>query len=114
MNGELRLITAKLRAWARSIENDGTPAQAGPGSEDLLAMADEIDAVNRRGQSSDDRFGIVNPYGDLWSLETFDREDDAWAHLRDFYKNMGQSQPPDFKVERVSLLVAKLQIEDAE
>ena len=37
----------------------------------------------------DDRFGILNPWGDVWTPDTFDTEEAAREHLRDFWSQPG-------------------------
>lgn len=54
-----------------------------------------------------ERWGILNPYGDLWTPNTFDTEWKAWAHLDGFLRSLKQKEvePASFKVVRVIVTV---------
>jgi hypothetical protein len=56
-------------------------------------------------------YGILNPWGDLWTHDTFQTEALARKHIEDFWRNF-PSPPTDlsrFKVIRVKVTVSALQ-----
>lgn len=55
-----------------------------------------------KGYIDETRFGILNPWGDVWSSETFTTEDAARAYINAFWRNV--KDPGDlsrFRVVRV-------------
>lgn len=57
-----------------------------------------------------DRYGILNPYGDVWSPDTFSTIALAERHVREFWR--GVSNPPNFakfKIVRVRVTVSAYQ-----
>jgi len=50
-------------------------------------------------------WGIVNPYGGIWTHEIFATEDDARRHLEEFGKSMKPWNPKGFRFVRVKLTV---------
>lgn len=54
------------------------------------------------------RFGIINPYGGIWSPETFGTKDAAWEHLRTFWRGTKMENELDgFTVEHVKITVER-------
>lgn len=52
------------------------------------------------------RFGILNPWGDLWSYETFDTVDAAGAHIAQFWKFSKDTDVSKFRVVPVRVTVS--------
>lgn len=57
-------------------------------------------------------FGILNPYGDVWTAEWFDDEEGARKHVTDFWKQTGfekaKVDPSTFKVVPVQVTITAL------
>lgn len=52
-------------------------------------------------------FGILNPYGDLWTWQTFGSEEEARAHVRDFWRGMqGEANTDQFTIIPVKVTVS--------
>lgn len=54
-------------------------------------------------------FGILNPFGDVWSPHWFDRAEDAERYIRSFWS--GVKNPPDpaaFKVVPVRVTISAI------
>lgn len=59
---------------------------------------------------STSRFGILNPYGDIWSPETFDTEAEAMAYVEQFWRDTkGVTDLSRFKPVRVRVTVSAFQ-----
>lgn len=52
------------------------------------------------------RIGIINPYGGVWTWETFANEDEARAHLKRFWGE-NEAKVEGFTFERVHVRVAR-------
>lgn len=53
-------------------------------------------------------FGILNPYGDIWSTSTFETEAHARKFISDFWRNSKDIDLSQFKVIRVRVVVSAL------
>lgn len=53
--------------------------------------------------------GILNPYGDLWTYETFDTEAEARAYIAAFWRGM----PGEAGLERFTVIPVKITVSDA-
>lgn len=56
----------------------------------------------------DTRWGIINPFGGVWTPETFPTEKDAWDHLRRFWEPNAKDLDT-FSVEQVRITVERKQ-----
>lgn len=54
-------------------------------------------------------YGILNPYGDVWTTETFDTEEAARKHVRDFWHSM----PDGYRIVRARVRVSYIGEVDA-
>lgn len=52
------------------------------------------------------RFGILNPYGDVWTPETFDTEDAAKRYVTEWWKQVGGPRADKFKIVRARVTVS--------
>ena len=52
------------------------------------------------------RFGILNPYGDIWSPETFSTEAEAKRHVENFWRGTKRTNLSAFKIIKVNVTVA--------
>lgn len=52
-----------------------------------------------------ERFGVLNPYGDVWSPETFDTPEEAERHVREFWKDQKGKDLSIFKIVPVGVTV---------
>lgn len=52
-----------------------------------------------------DRFGILSPYGDIWSCNTFGTEDEARQYIADYWRGTGV-RLDTFKVVPVEVVVS--------
>lgn len=104
-----RDVAVALREWAHQIETDGTPAQIGPDSARLRDMADAIDprGTGKGPAETYQGFGIINPYGGVWSYETFSTPDEAWRFLKAWWRD-DEAKFAGFTVERVHVLVSRV------
>lgn len=50
------------------------------------------------------RFGILNPYGDIWTPDTFDSPEEAEEHVAEFFKGI-ETDLTMFKVIPVNVTV---------
>lgn len=48
-------------------------------------------ASRPKGYTDDTRFGILNPWGDVWTSETFTSEDRARKHIEDFWRGINDA-----------------------
>ncbi len=52
-------------------------------------------------------FGILNPYGDLWTYSTFETEAEARKYIADFWRGLqGEERLDRFKVIPVKVTVS--------
>lgn len=51
------------------------------------------------------RFGIISPYGDVWTCQTFDSREAARQHVADFWKDIGGADLSRYMVARVEVTV---------
>lgn len=52
-------------------------------------------------------FGILNPYGNMWTYSTFETEDEARKYIADFWRGMqGEERLDRFKVIPVKITVS--------
>lgn len=57
-----------------------------------------------------ERLGIINPYGDIWTSETFDTEQAARKYIADFWRGLqGEADIDQFKVVPVVVRVSALE-----
>lgn len=54
-------------------------------------------------------YGILNPYGDLWTWKTFASEDEARAHIRNFWRGTGH----EAGVDRFTVIPVRVTVSDA-
>lgn len=54
-----------------------------------------------------DGFGIVGPYGNVWSIDVFDTPSQAERHLADFWRGIDRDLTK-FKIVRVRASIAYL------
>lgn len=45
-------------------------------------------------------FGILNPYGDMWTGRVFETADEARCFLEGFWRGISKSDPNKFKIVR--------------
>ena len=53
------------------------------------------------------RLGILNPNGNVWTVQTFDKREQAKQYIRDFWRGIGSEQDiSNFKIVPVTVTVA--------
>jgi hypothetical protein len=62
-------------------------------------------AKKPKGYIDEQRFGILNPYGDIWTSDTFRTEAAAQKHIKDFWQCFPDTDLTSFKVIRVRVHV---------
>jgi hypothetical protein len=58
-------------------------------------------------------FGILNPYGDLWTPEFFEDPEDAFEHMKVFWGPTYEDKARGFKVVPVDVMVTAYNLECA-
>lgn len=53
-------------------------------------------------------WGILNPYGDLWTWQTFETQDEAMEHVARVWRPLGGTAIQGFKPIRVNVHVTAL------
>lgn len=49
-------------------------------------------------------FGILNPYGDIWTFQSFETPEEARQHLDGFWRGIGSPQKAEgFRIVRVNV-----------
>jgi hypothetical protein len=75
--------------------NDPTPAPAPGGRARERAPPWKRAGLKRQPKTArmDHLWGILNPYGDVWSYRVFDTPEEARAHLEDFWRDYDKGEP---------------------
>lgn len=61
----------------------------------------------RRKPARAERWGILNPWGDVWTYDTFDTPEAARKHVADFWRNIKDHRDVrDFRIVRVRITVS--------
>lgn len=54
------------------------------------------------------RIGIVNPYGDIWTPDTFDNAEQARAYIAEFWRRQPDTDLSKFTTETVRVTVSRI------
>ena len=58
-----------------------------------------------KGVTRTDQFGIVNPYGQIWTTDTFDSPEAAQAHLNAFWRGTKEAG-----IERFAIVPVRVRV----
>lgn len=70
-------------------------------------MAENEKALRRKPKGAlGQAWGILNPYGDLWTWQTFDTPEDARRYVAEFWRNNSKVDLASFQPVRVTVRAA--------
>jgi hypothetical protein len=77
-----------------------------------MQAADRIEALTAEPHAEGEAWGILNPYGELWTHDTFQSEDAARRDVEAFWRgNPNAGDLSGFKPVRVNVRVTLAEIE---